>query len=90
MFYSGAVPDEKFPVMVWFHPGDFQWGASSYWDATTLAAKYKVCIRTKKKQCKYGTRSIWKQNELYRIKGQIFFFFAISVAEPNFGVGFKQ
>lgn len=39
---AGAVPDEKFPVMVWFHPGDFHWGTPMYWDASVLATRYKV------------------------------------------------
>lgn len=41
---AGAVPDEKFPVMVWFHPGDFHWGTPMYWDASVLAARHKVRI----------------------------------------------
>jgi len=36
------VPEEKFPVMVWFHPGDFHWGTPIYWDASVLAARHKV------------------------------------------------
>lgn len=28
--------------MVWFHPGDFHWGAPVYWDASVLAARHKV------------------------------------------------
>lgn len=41
-FVLGAAPEEKFPVMVWFHPGDFHWGAPVYWDASVLAARHKV------------------------------------------------
>lgn len=41
-YYAGAVPDEKFPVMVWFHPGDFHWGSPAFWDASVLAARHKV------------------------------------------------
>lgn len=40
--FIGAVPEEKFPVMVWFHPGDFHWGTPIYWDASVLAARHKV------------------------------------------------
>jgi len=42
LFSIGAVPEEKFPVMVWFHPGDFHWGTPIYWDASVLAARHKV------------------------------------------------
>lgn len=42
LFCVGAVPEEKFPVMVWFHPGDFHWGTPIYWDASVLAARHKV------------------------------------------------
>lgn len=44
LFIVGSVPEEKFPVMVWFHPGDFHWGAPMYWDASVLAARHKVRI----------------------------------------------
>ncbi|XP_025198130.1 cocaine esterase [Melanaphis sacchari] len=43
---EGAVPEEKFPVMVWFHPGDFHWGTPIYWDASVLAARHKVIVVT--------------------------------------------
>ncbi|XP_050530967.1 acylcarnitine hydrolase [Daktulosphaira vitifoliae] len=43
---EGAIPDEKFPVMVWFHPGDFHSGSPSLWDASVLAAKQKVIVVT--------------------------------------------
>lgn len=43
LFITGVVPEEKFPVMVWFHPGEFHWGAPVYWDASVLAARHKVC-----------------------------------------------
>ncbi|KAF0759854.1 pyrethroid hydrolase Ces2e [Aphis craccivora] len=42
LFSIGAVPEEKFPVMVWFHPGDFHWGTPIYWDASVLAARHKI------------------------------------------------
>lgn len=44
IFVTGTVPEEKFPVMVWFHPGDFHWGAPIYWDASVLTARHKVRI----------------------------------------------
>ncbi|XP_050426672.1 fatty acyl-CoA hydrolase precursor, medium chain [Adelges cooleyi] len=40
------VPDEKFPVMVWFHPGDFHSGTPMLWDGSVLAAKQKVVVVT--------------------------------------------
>ncbi|VVC26766.1 Carboxylesterase type B, conserved site,Carboxylesterase, type B,Alpha/Beta hydrolase fold [Cinara cedri] len=43
---EGFTPEEGFPVMVWFHPGNFQWGTPMHWDASVLAARHKVIVVT--------------------------------------------
>ncbi|XP_066996012.2 fatty acyl-CoA hydrolase precursor, medium chain [Anabrus simplex] len=43
---DGTPPPDGWPVMVWFHPGDFVAGAASLWDGSVIAAKQKVIIVT--------------------------------------------
>ncbi|CAG2061600.1 unnamed protein product, partial [Timema podura] len=39
-------PSEGWPVMVWLHPGDFNTGATAWWDGSVLAIKQKVIVVT--------------------------------------------
>ncbi|XP_049782827.1 cocaine esterase [Schistocerca cancellata] len=43
---DGTSPPGGWPVMVWFHPGNFNTGAPQLWDGSVLAAKQKVIIVT--------------------------------------------
>jgi carboxylesterase type B len=40
--FAGDVQAEKWPVVVFFHPGNFSVGATALWDFSALAAKQKV------------------------------------------------
>ncbi|XP_034181905.2 pyrethroid hydrolase Ces2e [Osmia lignaria lignaria] len=43
---DGNKPDEGWPVMVWFHGGDFNTGTPAIWDASIFVNKHKVIIVT--------------------------------------------
>lgn len=38
--------DDGWPVMVWFHGGDFNTGTPAIWDASTFVSKHKVSCST--------------------------------------------
>lgn len=42
MIDVGPPPSEGWPVMVWFHGGDFNTGTPAIWDATVFVNKQKV------------------------------------------------
>ncbi|XP_063992237.1 carboxylesterase 5A isoform X2 [Diachasmimorpha longicaudata] len=43
---DGLPPEDGWPVMVWFHGGDFNTGTPAIWDATTLVNKQKILVVT--------------------------------------------
>ncbi|EZA47111.1 hypothetical protein DMN91_002701 [Ooceraea biroi] len=43
---DGNRPDERWPVMVWFHGGDFNTGTPAIWDASIFVIKQKVLVVT--------------------------------------------
>ncbi|KAL1130129.1 hypothetical protein AAG570_013067 [Ranatra chinensis] len=43
---DGNSPREGWPVMIWYHPGDFKVGSPNLWDATVFAVKQKVIVVT--------------------------------------------
>ncbi|XP_003703679.2 fatty acyl-CoA hydrolase precursor, medium chain [Megachile rotundata] len=43
---DGNKPDEGWPVMVWFHGGDFNTGTPAIWDASIFVNKHKVIVVT--------------------------------------------
>ncbi|XP_046622830.1 carboxylesterase 5A-like [Neodiprion virginianus] len=43
---DGNPPGEGWPVMVWFHGGDFNTGTPAIWDATVFSIKQKMLIVT--------------------------------------------
>ncbi|XP_012252434.2 carboxylesterase 5A [Athalia rosae] len=43
---DGPPPPEGWPVMVWFHGGDFNTGTPAIWDASVFVTKQKVMIVT--------------------------------------------
>ncbi|KZC07983.1 PREDICTED: carboxylesterase 5A-like [Dufourea novaeangliae] len=43
---DGNRPDDGWPVMVWFHGGDFNTGTPAIWDATIFVSKQKVLVVT--------------------------------------------
>ncbi|XP_011307022.1 carboxylesterase 5A [Fopius arisanus] len=43
---DGPPPEDGWPVMVWFHGGDFNTGTPAIWDATTLVNKQKILVVT--------------------------------------------
>ncbi|XP_078038305.1 carboxylesterase 5A [Augochlora pura] len=43
---GGNKPDDGWPVMVWFHGGDFNTGTPAIWDATVFVNKQKVLVVT--------------------------------------------
>ncbi|XP_012282147.2 fatty acyl-CoA hydrolase precursor, medium chain [Orussus abietinus] len=43
---DGARPPEGWPVMVWFHGGDFNTGTPAIWDASVFVTKQKVLVVT--------------------------------------------
>ncbi|XP_075219179.1 liver carboxylesterase 1-like isoform X1 [Lycorma delicatula] len=43
---DGNPPSEGWPVMIWFHSGNFSVGAASLWDASVFAVKQKVIVVT--------------------------------------------
>jgi carboxylesterase type B len=40
--FTGPAPAEKWPVVVWFHPGNFSVGTTALWDGSALAVRQKV------------------------------------------------
>lgn len=42
----GNRPDDGWPVMVWFHGGDFNTGTPAIWDASFFVNKHKVSYLT--------------------------------------------
>lgn len=45
----GSRSDDRWPVMVWFHGGDFNTGTPAIWDASIFVSKQKV---------RYGKRAL--------------------------------
>ncbi|KDR14322.1 Fatty acyl-CoA hydrolase precursor, medium chain, partial [Zootermopsis nevadensis] len=43
---DGPLPPEKWPVVVWFHPGNFSVGTTALWDGSVLASRQKVIVVT--------------------------------------------
>ncbi|XP_012215239.1 carboxylesterase 1C [Linepithema humile] len=43
---DGGRSDEQWPVMVWFHGGDFNTGTPAIWDASIFVSKQKVLVVT--------------------------------------------
>ncbi|CAL7939053.1 unnamed protein product [Xylocopa violacea] len=43
---DGDLPDEGWPVLVWFHGGDFNTGTPAIWDASTFVSKHKILVVT--------------------------------------------
>ncbi|XP_031845744.1 carboxylesterase 5A [Nomia melanderi] len=43
---DGNRPDDGWPVMVWFHGGDFNTGTPAIWDASVFVSKQKVLVVT--------------------------------------------
>ncbi|XP_076623948.1 carboxylesterase 5A [Colletes latitarsis] len=43
---DGNRPDEGWPVMVWFHGGDFNTGTPAIWDASIFVSKQKILVVT--------------------------------------------
>lgn len=46
MITAGTPPVDGWPVMVWFHSGDFNTGTPAIWDATIFVNKQKVINNT--------------------------------------------
>lgn len=44
MINSGSPPPGGWPVIVWFHGGDFNTGTPAIWDATVFVNKQKVSL----------------------------------------------
>ncbi|KAF3430658.1 hypothetical protein E2986_08305 [Frieseomelitta varia] len=42
----GNKQDDGWPVMVWFHGGDFNTGTPAIWDASTFVSKHKILMVT--------------------------------------------
>ncbi|XP_065350459.1 LOW QUALITY PROTEIN: carboxylesterase 5A-like [Cloeon dipterum] len=43
---DGNPPGDGWPVMLWFHPGMFQAGFATQWDASAMAIKHKMIVVT--------------------------------------------
>ncbi|XP_017789907.1 PREDICTED: carboxylesterase 5A [Habropoda laboriosa] len=43
---DGNRPDGGWPVMVWFHGGDFNTGTPAIWDASIFVTKHKILVVT--------------------------------------------
>ncbi|OAD58990.1 Carboxylesterase 5A [Eufriesea mexicana] len=43
---DGNRPDDGWPVMVWFHGGDFNTGTPAIWDASIFVSKHKIMVVT--------------------------------------------
>ncbi|CAK9800660.1 Carboxylesterase 5A [Anthophora quadrimaculata] len=43
---DGNRPDDGWPVMVWFHGGDFNTGTPAIWDASIFVTKHKILVVT--------------------------------------------
>jgi len=41
----GNRQNDRWPVMVWFHGGDFNTGTPAIWDASIFVTKQKVRLR---------------------------------------------
>ncbi|EFN79359.1 carboxylesterase 1C isoform X2 [Harpegnathos saltator] len=46
IFVPDGRADERWPVMVWFHGGDFNTGTPAIWDASMFVSKQKVLVVT--------------------------------------------